>query len=144
MSDTEEAAPAAEDTIVLDEPIVECIAALSARSSDREATGAAIKTLATKVGELAENDQWRVLNKLNRTVRENGGACDRLVALLADDDPDMLRPALLVIGNLASDNCDPAAVIGGGRLQARQDGHRLRSRTPCHCTKIGGAKALGS
>ena len=37
MSDTEEAAPAAEDTIVLDEPIVECIAALSARSSDREA-----------------------------------------------------------------------------------------------------------
>ena len=53
MSDTEEAAPAAEDTIVLDEPIVECIAALSARSSDREATGAAIKTLATKVGALS-------------------------------------------------------------------------------------------
>jgi hypothetical protein len=78
---------------------------------------AALANLADKLELLAVSRHRSALIKLGRDMQQSGG-CEQLVKLMCDPDPEVHRPALLLIGNLASDNIDPAAVVTRNKMRA--------------------------
>lgn len=76
----------------------------------------ALQALNNKLEELAMVNNCAAISRLVDETRRTG-ALERLVTFLDDATSDIHRPALLLLGNLASDKIDPAALTSRHRLR---------------------------
>ena len=83
----------------------------------REQLKHALTALNTKVEECIVTANRAVLLKLVHEVRKSG-ALESLALLLEDKAREIHRPVILLLGNLASDKVDPAALTSRKRLRS--------------------------